>query len=323
MPKVSVIIPNYNHANFLEARIQSVLAQTYQDFEIILLDDASTDRSPEILQAHAEHPRVHQVICNTVNTKTPFKQWNKGLREARGEYIWIAESDDFADPRLLETLVPPLDAHANIGVSYCQSWQVDASDRVLGTLQNWTDRLDPERWKNSYINSGPDEYHRYMSLLCTIPNASAVVFRRSVYDKIGGADTSFRLTGDWLMWSKMLLASDVAFTAEPLNYFRSHATTVRGQGEKSNLSLMESFRVMATLAQETALSELTRDRALNGLMNDWLLGAWIDRWNWQTHLEVYRAFKRLDPRLHQRMMGRSFKVLGQRLRLGKGMTLKI
>src|ERR1017187_1910144 len=109
MPTVSVIIPNYNHARFLRRRIDSVLQQTFQDFEVILLDDCSTDDSRSILSKYADDPRV-RIEFNEKNSGSPFKQWNKGVRLAQGSYVWIAESDDYAAERLLERLVAVLDA---------------------------------------------------------------------------------------------------------------------------------------------------------------------------------------------------------------------
>src|SRR3989442_15683408 len=92
----SVIVPNYNHASFLRLRIESVLVQTYQDYEVILLDDCSTDNSREILASYRNNPKV-RIEYNERNSGGVFKQWNKGVRMARGRYIWIAESDDYAD----------------------------------------------------------------------------------------------------------------------------------------------------------------------------------------------------------------------------------
>src|SRR5713226_5897350 len=120
MPKVSVIIPNYNHARFLRKRIESVLEQTYQDFELILLDDYSTDESRTILEQYSSDPRV-RIEFNSANSGSPFKQWNKGVRLACGKYIWIAESDDYADERLLERLVAVLKADPQISFAYCRS----------------------------------------------------------------------------------------------------------------------------------------------------------------------------------------------------------
>jgi cellulose synthase/poly-beta-1,6-N-acetylglucosamine synthase-like glycosyltransferase len=92
MPKVSVIIPNYNHARYLRQRIESVVGQTYQDFEVILLDDCSTDESRSIIDEYARDPRV-RIEFNQKNSGNTFKQWNKGVKLARGEYVWVAESD--------------------------------------------------------------------------------------------------------------------------------------------------------------------------------------------------------------------------------------
>ena len=92
---------------FLRRRIESVLCQTYQDFELILLDDCSSDESRSLLSEYAGDPRV-RIEFNEVNSGSPFKQWNKGVRLARGEYVWIAESDDYADERPPEKLVAQL-----------------------------------------------------------------------------------------------------------------------------------------------------------------------------------------------------------------------
>src|SRR6266576_4746622 len=96
MPNVSVVVPNYNHARFLRQRIDSVLGQTYQDFEVILLDDCSTDQSRSIIGEYQNDPRV-RVELNKRNSGSTFKQWNKGVWLVRGEYVWIVESDDDAD----------------------------------------------------------------------------------------------------------------------------------------------------------------------------------------------------------------------------------
>ena len=85
-PLVSVIVPNYNYARYLDARIDSILRQTWTDFELILLDDASTDTSREILEKYRNHPRVSRIEFNTQNTGSPFQQWMKGILLA-GENI--------------------------------------------------------------------------------------------------------------------------------------------------------------------------------------------------------------------------------------------
>src|SRR5262249_7024813 len=122
--KVTVITPGYNHARYLPQRLESILAQTYRDFELIVLDDASTDGSRAVIESYLHDPRARAVF-NERNSGSPFKQWTLGLRQARGEYVWIAESDDYAEPTLLEALVDRLDRHPNAGLAMCRSWIVD------------------------------------------------------------------------------------------------------------------------------------------------------------------------------------------------------
>lgn len=103
VPLVSVVVPNYNYARYLDARLTSILNQTFQDFELILLDDASTDDSLEILDKYKNNPHVSHIVVNERNTGSPFKQWMKGILLAKGEWIWIAEADDLCESTFLET----------------------------------------------------------------------------------------------------------------------------------------------------------------------------------------------------------------------------
>lgn len=267
MPRVSVVVPNYNHERFLERRIQSVLAQTYQDFELILLDDASTDDSARILQKYRGDPRI-KLETNDTNGGSPFRQWNRGVQLASGEYIWIAESDDDAESELLGTLVQELDKHPATVLSYCQSWIIDEDGKRLGTCLPWTDDLDPVRWTRSFRNNGCEEARRYLVFKNTILNASAVLFRRSAFLETGGASTSMRISGDRMMWVLLALRGDIAFIATPLNLFRQHSATVR-----SSIStvrrLHEGFEVVAAIESKVGIPEDLRRALANRLWDEW------------------------------------------------------
>ena len=120
---------------------------------------------------------------------------------AQSDLIWIAESDDYADSAFLATLVPLLRNHPQAGFAYCQSWRVDSDGHVNGTLEDWTDDLDPRRWKEFFVNRGLDECKEYLILKNTVPNASAVLLRKSMYLKSGGGPVGMRLAGDWMVWA--------------------------------------------------------------------------------------------------------------------------
>jgi glycosyltransferase involved in cell wall biosynthesis len=269
MPKVTVLIPNYNYGHFLEKRIQSVLNQTYQDFEIIYLDNASTDNSLQVFAKFVGDKRI-RAIYNQFNSGTPYTQWSKGMREAKGEYVWIAESDDYADQRLLFELVTTLDKYPTVGIAYCQSWKIDENDNTLSSLQEWTADLDEQRWKKDFVNSGKDECSRYLIFKCTIPNASAVLIRRSVYEKVGGVDEKMRVSADWLLWAKMLLASDIAFVAEPLNYYRKHGDSLTKHSHQGGLLLEETCQVIHYISQNVQTSEAILEEVWDRIINWWL-----------------------------------------------------
>jgi len=120
--KVSVIIPNYNYGRYLPERLNSIICQTYRPFEIIFLDDNSKDDSVEVAKKILEASGIpHRIIRNSVNEGC-FKQWSRGIHEAKGDLVWIAEADDSCDLKLLATLVAKFD-DPKVGLAYCQSFE--------------------------------------------------------------------------------------------------------------------------------------------------------------------------------------------------------
>jgi glycosyltransferase involved in cell wall biosynthesis len=265
MPTVSVIVPNYNHARYLRRRIDSILAQTYSDFEVILLDDCSTDHSREILTYYTDNPKVRAEF-NPKNSGTPFKQWNKGVQMARGRYIWIAESDDYSDFRFLAQVVPILDEQTEVTLAYCRSWGVGENDQRFGFADSYLDGLDPNHWAADFIVDGFLECQRFFALAAPIPNASAVLFRKDVYERVGRADERLRLCGDYKVFAAMALEGKIAYLAEPFNYYRTHGANARTGTAAGALGIAEYFHVMLwivnrvappeTLSQKTGINEV-------------------------------------------------------------------
>lgn len=126
-PLISVVIPNYNHAQFIEKRIESVLNQTYKNIEIILLDDKSTDNSIDIIKKYEQNPVVSHVLQNTENSGSPFLQWKKGVSMSKGDLVWIAESDDLCENDLLETLVKEFTTDNECALAFCKSMTINST----------------------------------------------------------------------------------------------------------------------------------------------------------------------------------------------------
>ena len=125
MFKVSIIVPSYNHSMFLKGRLESIYNQTFNDFEVILLDDCSADDSKSILKEYANHPKTSYCVFNDKNSGSPFKQWGKGLALAKGEFVWIAESDDVAHPAFLTSTMSSADS--NTSLIFTRSKIIDAT----------------------------------------------------------------------------------------------------------------------------------------------------------------------------------------------------
>ncbi|WP_374528782.1 glycosyltransferase family 2 protein [Acinetobacter sp.] len=229
---VSVIVPSYNHAQYLEERIESILQQTYTEFELILLDDLSPDHSAEILNKYKNHPKVSHCIINDKNSGSTFYQWNKGMSLAKGELIWIAESDDVADATFLEKLVTHFIQNPNLVLAYSQSHRMNAQGEVTGSWKDFTDAVDPILFANDFEMSGLEYINRFLNRQNTVPNASGVLFKKQTFLDVGGANPSLRFIGDWEIWAKIISQGDLCYTAECLNYFRYHHTSVIAQAKK-------------------------------------------------------------------------------------------
>jgi hypothetical protein len=273
-PMVTVIVPNYNHEKYLPQRLNSIANQTFRDLEIILLDDYSTDNSLEVLRDfEAGEPRA-RLITNESNSGSTFKQWKKGILEARGKYVWIAESDDSAEPQLIEKLVSNLESDPNINLASCQLNMMDPEGNLLGMPDDWLGELDPVRWKTSYVNRGMDEIRHYLSKKNTILNASGVVFRR--FEGIESLiDVSMRLCADWLFWARLMSSGKIAYCAEPLNHWRLQTSNARTR-PTGELEWEEGRRVIMEISQIISSPPVQEEfmlAAYNQKCNQWLAKA--------------------------------------------------
>ena len=225
-PTVSIIIPNYNHAPFLAQRFQSVLDQTYSDYEIIILDDCSSDNSREIIEQYQDEPKVAHVVFNDTNSGSPFIQWNKGVKLARGKYIWIAESDDLADRSFLARAVETLETNPDVGIVKTLTMMIDQNNKPLEIWEYQKER----NWSESFIIDGREDCLLQMKYRTSFPNASGIIFRKDIYINAGYACESFKYSGDWMTWVKMLESCRLAHIAMPLNFMREmHNNSARIQ----------------------------------------------------------------------------------------------
>ncbi len=296
MPSVTVIVPNYNHARFLRKRLDTILNQSFQDFELIFLDDASTDSSKEVFTAYSDDPRV-SAHFNEINTGSPFVQWNKGLSLAQGEFVWLAESDDFSAPEFLETLVQTLSENQNAGLAFCQSMYVDENDNLLGKY-SYGLYEDRERWDLDFQATGHEELKRYFSISNVIPNASAVLIRRSIIQSGIKAPEHLKLAGDWMFWVRILSVSDLCYVATPMNYFRiMHAASQRSRSLNDGAEILEGLEVQKFLESCVTLDEHEKQSIISRRIRHWMHAHRARKLSWTVNREIFDQF------LNVRLMG--------------------
>lgn len=295
MPKVTVIVPNYNHARFLRQRIDTILVQTFQDFELILLDDASTDDSRSILSSYSNDPHVSAIEFNEKNSGSTYKQWNKGVRLARGEYVWIAESDDYSDPHFLERLVPLLECDQNTVLTWCRSRCITEDGRLDGFAEKRFWAQDQNCWGSDYRKDGREICRNYMIRNNIVLNASSALFRKAAYERNGGADESMRLNGDWKLWASLMLQGQVAYIAEPLNYYRFHDAAVRYSLDFTQTIIPEWFAVVRWIEEQVTPPEDVLRKAYRERAEHWVPALLSLRVSWDTKREILRGVRAMDP----------------------------
>ena len=251
MSLVSVIIPNYNYACFLKQRIDSVLNQAYTDIEVIILDDCSTDDSKDVIEQYRDDRRVSHIVYNEQNSGSTFRQWCKGFSLAKGEFIWIAEADDYAAPTLLEELMTRMTADKDIKVGFVNShWMLPDSSFIN---QDYT---IPEHER---LYEGKQFVHDHLLKENYIYNASMAVFRRDALSGLSDEYLEFRSCGDKLFWKGLAMQGKVLFVCEPLNYFRIHSLKVTSNAIASGLLFAEENRFFhINIADGTISDEKTR-----------------------------------------------------------------
>lgn len=250
IPLVSVIVPNFNHEEYLEERFNSIVNQTCQDFEIILLDDGSIDNSQEILRKFSRHPKVTHLEINQKNAGSPFTQWEKGLELSKGEFIWIAESDDWADKDFLSKGVTLLQEH-DAALFTCNSFLVNQEGEKVGTTRDWTSFLDNE----VNVFDGKLFIKEYQIHKNNIYNASATLFKKRYWKNVNPDYKNFSRCGDYLFWSSMLLNGKLIYYKPELNYWRKHEQSVTAKNIfKIDIYVYENCKIFSFLREELNLT---------------------------------------------------------------------
>lgn len=212
-PKVSVLIPSFNYANFLPEAIESVLSQTYQDFEIIVVDNSSTDNTVEVVNSYIKKDSRIKLYVNEENIGM-FRNYNQALTYANGEYIKFLNADDKFKPTILEKFTNILENNKNVSIVTSKRRRFEDDNDVLDSgFSGIPDRklILKEVFKRGNFIGEP----------------TSVMFRKKDLN-VGTFNIDLKMTADFDMWVKLIEIGDIYFVDEVLSYFRIH----KGQGTK-------------------------------------------------------------------------------------------
>jgi glycosyltransferase involved in cell wall biosynthesis len=206
---VTVIIPSYNREKYIRATIDSALSQTYENIEIVVVDDGSTDRSRDILIGYGD--RIRFLEHDRRANRGQSAAINLAMRSTRGEYVAILDSDDVWISEKIEKQVDYLEMHPDIGIVYGNGYAIDENGEILYKLipPGHREDSDPSR----------------MLLECHFNIPSNALVRRSAFDRAGEFDETLRSSQDHDMAIRLLEVTKAAFLDEPVWYYRQHPDT--------------------------------------------------------------------------------------------------
>ena len=283
---VSVVVANYNHAKFLVRRVDSLINQTYQDIEILIIDDCSTDHSVAVLRRYESNPKVRLVFRQQNGGVVAVM--NQGIELSSGEFVIFAQCDDDCDALQIERLVSAMKAHPTAGIAYCRSLLIDEDDRVLGDDFSIRERSFRARCATDTL-IGRAEMGRFLMSSCVIPNMSAALIRRECFSVAGKLSPVYRVCCDWDLFFRIVECYDVAYVAEPMNKFRQHESTVRSV-TKNRVVYEEYIRVLLGHIKVLNLTALQRARFRAQVMSLWagllLSPTWSGVKNFPYHVSL-------------------------------------
>jgi len=303
---ISVIIPNYNHGKYLERRIESVVNQTYNNFELIILDDCSGDNSRQIIEEYRSHPKVSYIGYNQKNSGSSFKQWLRGIALAKGEWIWIAESDDEARPEFLEKADRALSEYPSAGIFYCNSVYenlLPGAGLPETTAMFCNNLFHTVRWDSDYFNSGKNEISDYLCKYNCIVNASSVVFNKRMLEPVLKTIDSVTFFGDWISYIQIASRADIVYSSLLLNKYRRHCDSALNKNIQKWKRKKEHFIVYNCLYKISFLKskkELERFHIINYLD----LGSISDRFS--DNLKTVLSYLRINFRLALKVLAKIF-----------------
>ncbi len=288
-PLVSICVPSLNPQPFLAERMETILAQTVPDWELIICDSYSDDGSWDFFQKFKGDPRMHMVQVPRAGL---YAGWNECLRRATGEFVYIATADDTMTADCLEKLISPLARHPNIGMALCDYQDIDEQSRPMASDPSPYRKFLNEWMHTPSIRNGRTEFLLHCAFGTTVwVTVTALLIRRSMFEKTGYFRTDLGSKADEVWTLRASLATDMAYLPEKLATWRHHSR----QATRS-WTAREAEQVMCR-----CMESVLRDPD-SGIPEAWRRVAGWDRelsahyrWKYEHTFKLFRWMARQEP----------------------------
>jgi len=267
-PSVSVIVPFYNHENFLKERIDTIINQPVKDIEILCLDDCSTDNSVQKAKQYLHDPRI-TLHLNKENSGSPFKQWQKGIELSKSDVVWIAEGDDACSSNFLQELLPAF-SDPFVNIAYARFEMIDEKSQIKkDAFKPYFDMVSPTKFNQPYVNTGIKEIQEHFAAYQTLINASGLLIRKSSFGQTLEKAKSHKMCGDWLIYLECLKNGKIAYRPNAINYFRRHAASQVVKIEGTSEYFKERFDVTNYIVENNLISKKQLLKSFSSVDSEW------------------------------------------------------
>ncbi|OMP69511.1 glycosyl transferase family 1 [Agrobacterium tumefaciens] len=259
---VTAIVPNYNHARYLPKRLDSILNQTYPLVDIIVLDDCSTDDSRAIIELYVnKYPSRIRALLSTENSGNVFHQWQKGHAQAKGDIVWICESDDFCEPSFVERAIRSF-RDSSVMLSFGRVEYANSDGEYVEGLNNYREESEPGIWDQTTVRPAFEWFCGGFGVRNIIPNVGGSLWRRHhIHSDNWRKASEFKVMGDWFLYSAVAGGGQIAYEPTAVSYFRIHANNTSGRKAQSTPEYYgEYFRLMKLLKAKWPIPKPTLDR---------------------------------------------------------------
>jgi glycosyltransferase involved in cell wall biosynthesis len=285
VPRITVIIPTYDRANLVGESIESVIRQTYSDFELIIVDDGSTDNTRDVVNSYKD-PRIRYVYQENRGVSAAR---NTGIKLTASQYIAFLDSDDLYVENALEITLNCLESHPDVGFSYGQCYISRVGGQVYRT------RKSPFHNKSAVIDSLTQL--REMLFICPI-TLSTLAVRRTCFDEVGGFNEDLFVAEDLHMFIRLAKRYSAFYIAEPLVTQRYHDNSLRhttkpGSDRAYPLILQEVF-------EDSTIAPFISD--IKGMTYSYYYSEWMMSSHWGNNMKLARKYLSMGVRYHPQVI---------------------